>query len=75
MESQDLQIEDNIQRLNLTHKDTELENAINSFFRKVAEKDFTELGYDISSVTEEQYQKKIAKLKISFFDYFAHGGE
>ena len=74
MESCNTQIEDNIQRLNLTHKDTELENAINSFFRKVAEKHFIELGYDISSVTEKQYQKKIEELKISFFDYFTNGG-
>ena len=75
MESQNSQIEDNIQKLNLSNKDVELENALYSFFKKVAEKDFSELGYDLSSVTEEQYQKKIEELKISFFDYFTHDGE
>jgi hypothetical protein len=74
MESQNLQIEDNIQRLNLSNKDTELENALYNFFRKVAEKDFTELGYDLSFITEEQYQTKIEELKISFFNYFTKNG-
>ena len=74
MESQNSQIEDNIQMLNLSNKDTELENALYKFFRKVAEKDFTELGYDLSSISEEQYQTKIEELKISFFNYFTKNG-
>ena len=45
MESQNSQIEDNIQKLNLSNKDVELENALYSFFKKVAEKDFSELGF------------------------------
>jgi hypothetical protein len=61
--------------VNIQNENPGLENALYNFFKTVAEKHFTELGYDLSSVTEEQYMTKIEELKISFFDYFTNGGE
>ena len=59
--------------VNIQNENPELENALYNFFKTVAEKHFTELGYDLSSLTEEQYMTKIEELKISFFNYFTNG--